>query len=218
MTTSTTGPRAQNEAASIIIVDRSPLFAESLRRALVTTPGRVVATFPPGHELPGEMSGAVVVLDADDIGLAALTCPLVLTRGARGVVLVATEASAGVVRLAKEGGAAVVTRSETVDRLEEVLRSVFAGSALPPSRSPARPLPDALSYLTSREREVLTMIGRGLSNADVADAMSLSTHTVRTHVQNMYAKLGVNNRVAAAAVFRRPAAQNGRGAPARSVP
>ena len=55
--------------------------------------------------------------------------------------------------------------------------------------------------LTAREREVLAWVARGKRNAEVAEVLSLSPGTVRRHLQNVYAKLGVNTRTAAVAHF-----------------
>ena len=62
--------------------------------------------------------------------------------------------------------------------------------------------PQLLAQLTSRERELLGYIDAGLSNQQIADRIDVSLTTVKWHLQNMYAKLGVTNRSAALARAR----------------
>jgi DNA-binding CsgD family transcriptional regulator len=59
---------------------------------------------------------------------------------------------------------------------------------------------DALG-LTPREREILAWVARGKTNAEIAQALWISPTTVRKHLENVYAKLGVRTRTAAAALF-----------------
>ena len=60
------------------------------------------------------------------------------------------------------------------------------------------PLPGALSRLTPRESEVLSLVARGLRNSEVAEKLNLTPHTVAGYIKSIYAKLGISNRAEAA--------------------
>ena len=62
---------------------------------------------------------------------------------------------------------------------------------------------DALEGLTQRERDVLRLVADGSSNKQIADELSVSVRTVENHVADIYTKLGVQSRVAAAFIGRR---------------
>ncbi|MFC9428445.1 response regulator [Streptomyces sp. NPDC056987] len=76
-----------------------------------------------------------------------------------------------------------------------VTRSLIAaftsGAAVPPPRT------ERLDVLTARERETMRLLGGGLSNAEIAAALVVSEHTVKTHVSNVLTKLGLRDRVQA---------------------
>jgi DNA-binding NarL/FixJ family response regulator len=74
------------------------------------------------------------------------------------------------------------------------LRVIESFASAPPSRT-ARST--ALDALTSRERDVLTLVARGLSNAEIAAELFLGEATVKTHVSSVLMKLGLRDRVQA---------------------
>lgn len=78
--------------------------------------------------------------------------------------------------------------------LERLLEACNVEARAISSRSPFKPT----EALTPRETEVLALLARGLSNAEIAEQLHISVGTVRWHVKNIYRKLEVNNRVQAA--------------------
>ncbi|MFJ8312908.1 MULTISPECIES: helix-turn-helix transcriptional regulator [unclassified Streptomyces] len=62
----------------------------------------------------------------------------------------------------------------------------------------------ALEGLTDRQNQVLELLATGLSNAEIAESLGLLTGTVKTHVSQVLARLGAQNRVAAARIFFGP--------------
>jgi DNA-binding NarL/FixJ family response regulator len=76
-----------------------------------------------------------------------------------------------------------------------VTRRLIAGFAVRPCAS--RPRPAALGALTSRETEVLQLIARGLSNAEISDSLVIAEQTTKTHVGHILAKLGLRDRAQA---------------------
>jgi DNA-binding NarL/FixJ family response regulator len=64
-------------------------------------------------------------------------------------------------------------------------------------QEPAASVEELSEPLTAREREVLDLLGRGLSNRLIARELHISEHTVKFHISSLYAKLGVNNRAEA---------------------
>ncbi|MGH2717444.1 MAG: response regulator transcription factor [Actinomycetota bacterium] len=117
------------------------------------------------------------------------------------------EALAGMLRA---GAAGFVLKGVPAEELHRAVRTVAeGGSWLDPSvtgrvlevyRS-ARPASAAvtreLELLTSREREVLSLIGRGLTNTEIADRLVVGEGTVKTHVNHLFTKLNLRDRAAA---------------------
>jgi DNA-binding NarL/FixJ family response regulator len=79
----------------------------------------------------------------------------------------------------------------------EVTRRVIGRMAGAGDARAGRPEPAGLAHLTAREREVLVLLGRGLSNGEIAADLVLGEATVKTHVSNVLAKLHLRDRVQA---------------------
>jgi len=95
----------------------------------------------------------------------------------------------------------IIRAIEAVASGHAVFGGVAAARALAALTDESRkPVP--LAELTQREREVLDLLARGLTNPAIADRLYLSEKTVRNHVSNIFTKLGVNDRAAAVARAR----------------
>lgn len=108
--------------------------------------------------------------------------------------------------LLKESGRADLQRAiEAVSAGQGILDPSVAGRVFSAAKRPRQDSADdaqQFSELTSREREVLDLIARGLPNREIADRLFLSEKTVRNHVSNIFTKLQVGDRAAAVARAR----------------
>ena len=110
----------------------------------------------------------------------------------------------------KAGASGFLLKDAPRDQLVGAVRTVAAGDALlAPALvrrliedfvrrpAPGQRLPAELDELTERELEVLTLIARGLANAEIAAVLFVSEATVRTHVTHILSKLGLRDRIQA---------------------
>jgi len=87
-------------------------------------------------------------------------------------------------------GGVWVTRS-LLPRLVSELRKYVDAHRRPPDK----PVPDGLSELTQREKEIVHLIVEGASNKEVASSLNISERTVKGHLSNVFQKLGVSDRL-----------------------
>ena len=149
------------------------------------------------EEIVARDLGRVVVLttfDRDDYLFAALRA------GASGFLLKNAEPDHLVDAVRRVAAGHALLAPEVTRRvIQQMVAGAGRGKDESPGQAPASPrrrrLPDDL---TAREREVLTLLGSGLSNAEIAADLVIGETTVKTHVSNVLAKLGVRDRVQAA--------------------
>ena len=105
------------------------------------------------------------------------------------------------------GAAGYLLKDAEADEVAAAIRAACRGEvhldaaiARQLTRSLVAPEPQTVSALSGREREVLVLVAKGLSNRQIADALGMSERTARTHVSHILGKLGVTSRTQAALV------------------
>lgn len=116
-----------------------------------------------------------------------------------GVVILVDDPDDSVPRWRNAGAYGVISSQASSGQIVAAVRMVAAGYRLftgaPDGRGGTRREDLALYGVTRRERDVLQLIARGFSNAEISDALTLSESTVKSHVQHLFDKLDLRNRV-----------------------
>jgi DNA-binding NarL/FixJ family response regulator len=145
-------------------------------------------------------------------GLAATEHLMKLPDPPRVVMLTTFDQNEYVVRALRAGAYGFLLKDAPTSRLIAAVRAAAGGDALiepsitrrlveqfvaAPSSGESTGIPDAVASLTERELEVLRLIARGLSNAEIAAEITVAETTVKTHVARILGKLGLRDRVQA---------------------
>jgi two-component system NarL family response regulator len=119
--------------------------------------------------------------------------------GARIIVLTTYDGDEDIYRSVQAGAQGYLLKDMFFEELESAIRKVHGGARLIPG-SVAERLAARMSSseLTSRELEVLRQIVDGKSNKEIANVLSISEATVKSHINNILSKLGVSDRTQAA--------------------
>ncbi|MBP2705210.1 response regulator transcription factor [Microbispora sp. RL4-1S] len=192
----------------VLIVDDHPVVREGLRGMLDSAPEVSVAgEAGSGDEAvvrAAELRPDVVLMDlrmpAGD-GVSATTRILSGRPECRVIVLTTYETDQDIIRAVEAGAAGYLLKDTSrADLLGAIAAAARGETVLSPSvatrlvshlRSPAP------ASLSKRETEVLSLVARGLTNAEVGKALFISETTVKTHLLRIFGKLGVSDRTAA---------------------
>lgn len=212
------------DTIAVLVIEDNRLLREGIAALLEEQPGfDVVATAPSTDgalELVRDLKPQVVLLDSglanlDSLGL--LQSPPEGGYSARLVVMEVVPMQEGIVEFIRAGVSGFITKDATLAEFVGTIRTVAAGgSVLPPhyagtlfSHIAARGLRGdpqdfvAAVRLTSRERDVMGLIGAGLSNKEIAGQLDISVQTVKCHVHNILEKLALRSRLQLAAYIHR---------------
>jgi DNA-binding NarL/FixJ family response regulator len=201
----------------VFVVDDHTVVRRGLRAYLETVDDmEVVGEATDGQEALEGIAGLVAAGQPPDVvlmdllmpGMDGVTATAAITRRhpEMGVVAMTSFTQADLVHGALQAGAAgYLLKDAEADEVAAAIRAASRGEVhLDPviakqlTRALVDPRPRTVSALTEREREVLALVARGLSNQEIADALVISERTARTHVSNILGKLGVASRTQAA--------------------
>lgn len=210
------------EPIRLLLADDHLMVTEALATRLSAAPdvwvaGRCAATDPNLMAIVKGVRPDVVAIEAAPFGagIGNVIERLTATQpGVRVVILSADRNVVHAVAAARAGAAAWVAKEQDAALFDEVIRGVCRGySWFPPEMlgeivrvlraeaSQAR-AGDELAVLSSREREVLRAMMTGRRGRQIASELHISADTVRSHTQNIYAKLDVHTRLEAVSVAR----------------
>ena len=215
-----TGRQSGSDPISVILVDDQPLLRKGFRMVLEEEPGIVVvAEASDGAaalDLVGRHHPDVVVMDIRMPGMDGIEATrAIVAAEPRSRILILTtfdldEYAFGTLRL---GASGFILKDILPSEFVRAIRSVADGDAIiAPSVTRrlldafAHQIPDphradqdhpGLDRLTAREREILTELAGGYSNAEIAERLFVAEATVKTHLGRVLTKLGLRDRVQA---------------------
>ncbi|NGO47360.1 response regulator [Streptomyces ureilyticus] len=196
---------------TLLIVDDHPVVRDGLRGMFESAPGfTVLGEASNGVEavtLAQSLDPDVVLMDLRMPGGNGVEAIAELTRqGARTRILVLTtyDTDSDTLPAIEAGATGYLLKDAPRDELFTAVRAAAEGrTVLSPavaSRLVSAVRTPAGEPLSTREREVLTLVAKGTSNREIARVLFISEATVKTHLTHLYAKLGVKDRAAAVAV------------------
>jgi DNA-binding NarL/FixJ family response regulator len=210
---------------TVAIVDDNRLVREALTAMLDRLPDlRVVGASVAD---PAFIEGAKPDVLLLDVGLGdedSLRVAAALTKQAPGTKIIVMDLipmNEDIVQFVNAGVSGFVLKDATFDEFVATIRSVAAGGKVLPPRMAESLFSQIASAaasaaathgrehvledvrMTKREREVVELIGEGLSNKEIAQRLNIGAHTVKSHVRNVMEKLALHTRLQIAAYSRR---------------
>ncbi len=192
----------------LMIVDDHPVVREGLRGMLEADSGMtVIGEAASGDEAvvrARRLRPDVILMDLrmpNGDGVSAISRILSDRPESRVIVLTTYESDQDIVRAVEAGAAGYLLKDTSrADLLAAVVSAARGETVLSPSvatRLVTRMRAPVTESLSARETEVLSLVARGLTNAEIGRSLSIGETTVKTHLLRIFGKLGVSDRTAA---------------------
>ena len=213
---------APGPAIRVMVVDDHPLVRSAVARAIAGDGMVVVAEASTAEEalaLAPQVAPDILLLDIALPGMSGVELVRELAPrlpATRIVMLTVSSADRDVADAMRYGASGYLTKDLSPEALARSLRATQTGELVMPRRLAARLLAKVLrrgapaeaagelpvDRLTARERDILRLLADGLSDRDIATALTISRRTVESHVSSILRKLDVRNRAEAARRYR----------------
>jgi DNA-binding NarL/FixJ family response regulator len=218
--TSAAAPAPVRPPITLLLIDDNRLMREGLAALIHAQEGfEVLAASAAVEEALAELrvvTPDVVLVDSglEDHDSLVLTATIrAEVPGARVIVMGLLPAQEDVAAYVRAGASGFIMKDASFEELFRTIRAVADGAeVLPPALTTSlftqiahkataggAPRPLESVRLTAREREVIDLLGEGLSNKEIAIRMQIATHTVKSHVHNVLEKLALHSRLEVAA-------------------
>jgi DNA-binding NarL/FixJ family response regulator len=214
-------PRGPGETITVAIIDDNRLLRDALT-AMLNQLGdvRVVASPVADPTFLARTKPQVLLLDVGLHDQDSLRLAAAFTRDipdAKIIVMDLVAVNEEIMEFVNAGVSGFILKDATFDEFVTTIRAVAAGEKVLPPRmteslfsqiakaADGRAREEMLEdvRMTRREREVIELIGEGLSNKEIAQRLNIAAHTVKSHVRNVMEKLALHTRLQIAAYSRR---------------
>ncbi len=202
-----------SDAIRILIADDHPLFREGVASSLASEPGLTVvgqaSTGEKAYAMANELLPDILLLDIVMPGQCGIVtaqrisaaCPQIKV-----IMLTVSENEDDLMNALKAGARGYILKGIVASQLVQAVCSVASGDVYI-SRALASEIlfemthsvqPDLINDLTNRERDILLLVGQGLTNREIGERLHLAEKTIKHYMTNVLQKLQVRSRVEAA--------------------